>query len=282
VIQQRDGLAGALKTPAQKRERDMRQTILAAGVATFVALMFANSAGAAELRLFGGGHFQGSGKDVAEAFTKKTGIAATYTPGNTGGPALPKRLKDGEQMDVIVMNRDDMNGQVKDGLIKADSVVSFANDRYGVAVLKGAPKPDVSTKEKFRAVLLAAKAVGMQDHDPAHIHSGVVMYEILPKLGIADQMKSKTVLINDPASAIIAGKVDFNIWTAAEIMAQPKLDLAGLVPAELGGVTEMSVGILTTNKNDADAKAFIKFITSADGAAAWNKHGLEPLSKTKN
>jgi molybdate transport system substrate-binding protein len=246
-------------------------------VLAIVPLVFGNSAGAAELKLFGGGHFQGSGKAVAEAFTKKTGIAASYTPGNTGGPALPKRLKDGEVMDVIVMNRDDMDQQVKAGLIKADSVVSFSRDRYGVAVLKGAPKPDVSTADKFRAALLAAKAVGMQDFDPAHIHSGQVMHEILPKLGIADEMKKKTVLITDPASAILAGKVDFNIWTVAEILEQPNLELAGPVPAELGGFIEMSVGILSTNKNDADARAFIKFITSADGAAAWSKHGLAPL-----
>ena len=255
----------------------MRKTILMA-VMTVVPLLFANSGGAAELKIFGGGHYQGSGPDVAAAFTKKTGIAASYTPGNTGGPALPKRLNGGEQMDVIVMNRDDMNEQVKAGLIKADSVVSFSNDHYGLAVLKGAPKPDVSTKEKFRAVLLAAKAVGMQDRDPAHIHSGVVMYEILPKLGIADQMKAKTVIISDPASALIAGKVDFNIWTVSEILAQPKLDVAGSVPPELGGLTEMSVGILTSNKNDADAKAFIKFITSPDGAAVWSQHGLAPLN----
>ncbi len=253
----------------------MRQTILVAGVAAFVALMFASSAGAAELKLFGGGHFQSSGKAVAEAFTKKTGIAASYTPGNTAGPALPKRLNDGEHMDVIVMNSDDMEGQVKAGLIKADSVVSFATDRFGVVILKGAPKPDVSTKEKFRAAILAAKGIGMAAYDPAHIHSGVVVHEILPKLGIDDEIKKRTVIITDATSALVAGKVDFTIGTIAENLELPKLDVAGPVPAELGGFILLSVGILASNKNDADAKAFIKFITSADGAAVWSKHGLE-------
>ena len=259
----------------------MRQTVLVAGVAAIVALLFANSAGAAELKLFGGGHFQGSGPAVAAAFTKKTGIAASYTPGNTAGPALPKRLAGGEKMDVIVMNRDDMDGQVKAGLIKADSVVSFANDRFGMIMLKGAPKPDISTKEKFRAALLAVKAVGMQDIDPSHIHSGVVQ-QILTELGIADQIKKKTVIITDPTAALVARKIDFTFGTIAENLERPQLEVAGPVPAELGGFIELSVGILTTNKNDADANAFIKFLTSADGAAVWSKHGLEALQKTRH
>src|SRR5678815_3927140 len=105
-------------------------------IAAIVPFLLATSAGAAELKLFGGGHFQGSGKGVAEAFTKSTGIAATYTPGNTGGGGMARRLKAGEQMDVILMTSDNMENQVKAGLIKADSVVEFARDGMGVAVLK--------------------------------------------------------------------------------------------------------------------------------------------------
>ena len=254
----------------------MRTTKLVAALLAIVPLLVATSAGAADLMLFGGGHFQGSGKPLAEAFTKKTGIATSYTPGNTGGGGMAKRLDAGEKMDVIVMTRDDMDAQVKAGLIKADSVVSFARDRLGVAVLKGAPKPDVSTPEKFRAALLAAKAVGMQDPDPAH-HGGVIVHQILTQLGIADPVEKKAVIITDPASAILAGKVDFSLWPLPELMEQPKLEIAGPTPASLGEYTTHAVGILTRNQNDADAKAFIKFITSADGRAVWTKTGLEPL-----
>jgi molybdate transport system substrate-binding protein len=258
----------------------MRKAILVA-VAAAVVTLLAASAGAAELKLFGGGHFQGSGQPVAEAFTKKTGIAASYTGGNTGGGAMKKRLEAGEVMDVIVMNRDDMDAQVKAGLIKPDSVVEFARDRLGVAVLKGAPKPDVSTVEKFRAALLAARAVGMQDPDPAH-HGGVVFHEILTKLGIADQIEKKAVIITDPATALVAGKTDINIWPTPEVLARPEIELAGAAPAELGGYTTHAVGILTRNQNDADAKALIKFLTSTDGQAVWIKTGLEPLQKARN
>jgi molybdate transport system substrate-binding protein len=253
----------------------MRNSLLAIAVAAVLPLFAANSASAAELRLYGGGHFQGSGKAVAEAFTKKTGIAATYTPGNTGGGGMTRRLKAGEQMDVIVMTTDDMETQVKAGLIRADSVVQFARDGMGIAVLKGATKPEISTKEKLRAALLAAKAVGIHDPDPAH-HSGVIVHQILSDLGVLDEVTKKAVIITDPASALVTGKVDFSIWSLPELMTQAKLDVAGPVPAELGGYTDESVGILTAAQNPEQAKEFIKFISSPDGRATWTRTGLAP------
>jgi molybdate transport system substrate-binding protein len=255
----------------------VRKNILIASAA-IASLLLATSAGAAELKLFGGGHFQGSGKAVAEAFTKSSGIAASYTPGNTGGAALTRRLKAGEQMDVIVMTRDDMEQQVKDGVIKAGTMVSFARDGMGIAVLKGAPKPDVSTKDKLRAALLAAKAVGIQDPDPAH-HSGVIVQGVLKELGILDEVTKKAVIITDASSALVAGKVDFSIWSLPELMTQAKLDVAGPVPAELGGYTVEAVGILSSAQNTTEAQAFIKFISGDQGRAAWTKTGLVPLAK---
>ena len=254
----------------------MRKTTMLAAVVALTPMF--SGAAQAELKVFGGGNYQGSGKPVTEAFTAKTGIAATYTPGNTGGPALPKRLNAGEQMDVIIMTRDDMDNQVKAGLIRADSGVSFSRTRLGVAVVKGAPKPDISTPEKFRAAIIAAKAVGMQDPDPSH-HSGQAVHKMLVDLNVVDEIKPKTVVITGVADALVAGKVDFSIWALPEIMANNKLDAVGGVPGGLGGWTDQAVGILTSAKDVPDAQAYIKFLTSPEGQAAWTKTGLDPLGK---
>jgi molybdate transport system substrate-binding protein len=258
------------------REAKMRTIIWPALLAALGALNAA-SAGAAELKLFGGGHFQGSGAALVAAFSKATGIAASYTPGNTGGGGLKKRLDAGEKMDVVVLNRDDMNRQVKAGLIRPGSVADFARDGMGVAVLKGARKPDISTRDKLRAVLLAAKAVGVQDPDPAH-HSGVVVRQMLLDLGILDQVMKKAVIIKDSSSDLVAGRVELSFWALPEILEQPKLDLAGPVPADLGGFTIQSIGVLTGSESPADAQAFIKFLTSHEAQAVWTRTGLLPLA----
>jgi molybdate transport system substrate-binding protein len=246
--------------------------------AAIVTLLIAASADAADLKVFGGGHFQGSGQPLVQAFSSKTGIAASYTPGNTGGPALKRRLDASETIDVIVMNRDDMDNQVKAGLIRAGSVVDFARDGMGVAVRKGVPKPDISTRDKFRAALVAANAVGLQDPDPAH-HSGVAVRQMLLDLGILDQVMQRAVIIKS-RSDLVASKVDFSIWAYPELLELTNVDVVGPVPADLGGFVTQSVGILTGSADPAGAEAFIRFLTSSDGEAVWSKTGLAPLSKT--
>lgn len=256
----------------------MRKSLSVVALTALLPLFSAHAANA-ELKLYGGGHFQGSGKAVAEAFAKKAGIAASYTPGNTGGGAFARKLKAGEQMDVIVMTSDDMANQVKSGLIRADSVVHFARDGMGIAVLRGAAKPDISTPEKLRAALIAAKAVGIQDPDPAH-HSGVIVHQILEKLGVVDEVTKKAVIITDPASALVAGKVDFSIWSLPELMTQTKLDVVGPVPSAVDGYTDESVGILASAQNPKEAEEFVRYISSNDGRAVWTKTGLEPMPKS--
>jgi molybdate transport system substrate-binding protein len=246
------------------------------GAAAFGVLSFATAAGAAELKLFGGGHFQGSGELLVQAFGKATGVAASYTPGNTGGGGMKKRLDAGEKMDVIVLNRDDMESQVKAGLILPGSVVDFARDGMGVAVRKGAPKPDISTRDTFRAALLAAKAVGLQDPDPAH-HSGVVVRQMLVDLGILDRVMKSAVIIKDRAADLVAGRTDLNVWAYPELLEQTAVDVVGPTPVDLGGFTTQSVGILTSSQNPADARAFTAFLTSKAGQAVWSKTGLLPL-----
>jgi molybdate transport system substrate-binding protein len=167
-----------------------------------------------------------------------------------------------------------MERQVKAGLIRAGSVVDFARDGMGVAVLKGAPKPDISTRDKFRAALIAASTVGVQDPDPAH-HSGVVVRQMLLDLGILDQVMKKAVILSS-RSDLVAGRAELSLWALPEILELPKLDLVGPVPADFVGFTIHSVGVLASSENP-DAQAFIKFLVSRQAQAVWTKTGLLPL-----
>ena len=145
-----------------------------------------------------------------------------------------------------------------------------------MAVRKGAPRPDISSRDKFRVALLAAKAVGLQDPDPAH-HSGVVVRQMLVDLGILDQVMKSAVIIKERAADLVAGRVDLSIWSYPELLEQSAADVVGPVPADLGGFTIQSIGILTSSRNPADAQAFIKFLSSGDGQSVSAKTGLLPL-----
>ena len=257
----------------------MRRSTILAVFAAIVPLLVATNSGAAELRVAGGGNFQKAGKPLAEAFGRKTNSPVIYTPGNTGGTGMPQRLAAGEKMDVIVMPEGQVEGREKAGLIKPGTAISFARYRMGVGVRKGTPKPDISTRDKFWAVLLAAKTVSIPEPDPAQ-NSGMHMRRILLDLGIYDEVMKKAITLESrPVSAVIEGKADLSVSPLPELMEEEQADVVGPVPAELGGYTTFAIAIVAGSQNDVAARAFIQFVTSAEGVAVWRENGLEALPR---
>ena len=254
----------------------MRKIVLVAAAMAFAPLLNANSAGAAEVNLHGGGHFQGAGQPLVEAFSEKAGMAANYTPGNTGSGGYLDRLNAGAVIDVVVLNQEDMVRQVAAGLIRPDSVVNFARDGYGMGVRKGAPIPDVSTIDKFREALLNARAIGRRFPDPEG-NSGRIVELTLDNFGILDEAREKTVYIDNSSEALVAGEVDVVLWSYTEILRADAMDGVGSFPAELSEYVTQAVGIPTSSESAEDAAAFIAFMTSPEGGAILNRWGMEPL-----
>ena len=61
-----------------------------------------------------------------------------------------------------------------------------------MAVRKGAPKPDISSPDALKRTLLAAKSISYVDPASGGA-SGIHFAKVLDRLGIANEMKSKTV-----------------------------------------------------------------------------------------
>ena len=83
--------------------------------------------------------------------------------------------------------------EVVDDLIKQGKVVGsrldFARAGVGVAVNAGAPKPDVGTPEAFKRAMLAAKSMAYSRTGA----SGIIAARLMARLGIAEQLKDKTM-----------------------------------------------------------------------------------------
>ncbi len=81
---------------------------------------------------------------------------------------------------------------MKDGAAVAGNVTVIARSGIGVAVRKGAPKPDISSPDALKRTLLAAKSITYLDPAGGGV-SGIHFAKVLDRLGIADEMKPKTV-----------------------------------------------------------------------------------------
>ena len=88
--------------------------------------------------------------------------------------------------DLIIMAGPAIDDQIKLGKAVAGSRVDFAQSGTGMAVKKGAPKPDIGSVDAFKKALLATKSIGYSTGP-----SGIYMLSVFEKLGIADQVKGQ-------------------------------------------------------------------------------------------
>ena len=157
----------------------------------------------------------------------------------------------------------------------ADSRVDLVKSPIGVAVKSGAPKPDISSADAVKRALLAAKSVAYSDSA-----SGVyISTEMIPRLGIAEEMKGKARAIPaEPVAQVVArGEAEIGFQQISELLPVAGIDMVGPLPAELQKITVFSAGIATVSKEPEAGKALIKFLGSPAATAAIVKSGLEPI-----
>ena len=191
----------------------MRAVVTASHIGFMCLLMVGIAAEAAELNVLSTNGMRAVMEDLGPKFERVTGHKLAITFDNTG--AAVKRVQGGETVDVVIIVRPGIDALVKDGKVTAGTETDVARDGIGVAVRKGAAKPDISSPEALKRTLLAAKSISYGD--PAHGGASSVHFaKVLDRLGIANEMQSKTVFPKPPGTV---GDVVAN--GEAEIGVQP-------------------------------------------------------------
>src|SRR5262245_19324898 len=191
------------------------------------------------------------------------------------GAVLPVKIKEGAKADLIVTTPETIDDLVKAGKVLPNTRVDFVRSGAGVAVRAGAPKPDISTPDAFRAALLAAKSVGYSQGP-----SGVHFLVVLARLGIADQVKAKGVVppLGQRVGTLVAkGEAEIGIQQITELLQIPGIDFVGPLPNELQANIVYATATPTSAKERDGAAAFVKFLSSEPALPVIKKVGLEPI-----
>jgi ABC-type molybdate transport system substrate-binding protein len=117
-------------------------------------------------------------------------VAATYGPGSEMG----NKIRSGLTGDLLIAPSEFTDPLMKEGRIVAGSRVDFALSGSAVAVRAGAPKPEIGSSASFKQALIAARTVSY-----SRGASGLLVVDVIERLGIADLVKQKTV-VPEPAS----------------------------------------------------------------------------------
>ena len=216
---------------------------------------------------------------LAPRFETLTGLRLDTAYGASGGGApdsIPARLERGERFDLLIMSQAGLNALAEQGLIRPDTRVDLASSSIGMAVLEGAPLPDISTPEAFVETLLAAESIGYS----ASVSGTYVSTELFPRLGLAEQLapKSRRILSERVAAVVARGEVEIGFQQVSEILSIEGAAYAGPIPDEYQRVTTFSAGIATDAENPAGAQRLIDFLLSEEAAPTIAETGLEPVA----
>jgi molybdate transport system substrate-binding protein len=240
------------------------------------------TAGAAELIILTNQGATPGVTELAAAFERMTGhkVSVIQDGGLAGGlaladprtPTLERRLDSGPA-DLVAGNPEQIDGLVKEGKVVVGTAAPFAIAGLGLSVRLGLPKPDIRTVEAYKATLLAAKSIGYsRGCSGTHAAAGIA------KLGIAEQLKPKTVLAeNGPVVEYLAkGDFDLGIQQTNIMVGAPGTEYVGPLPDFLNDPCPSSVALLTVSKEPEAARAMIRFMASPEAAPLLRKTYAEP------
>jgi len=250
------------------------QGVLAAMVGFTLPLltgqMLAGRAQAAEIKVLASTAVKTSLEALAPQFEKATGnkVDLTFAP----AAVLKEKIDQGTAFDVAILTTPITDALAGTGKIET-ARTAIARSGIGVAVRKGAPKPDIATKEAFKQALLNAKSVGFT----AAGATGAYLKTLFEKLGIAEELKPKLKLLPGASGEAVAnGEVEIGMTQISEILPYAGAELAGPLPPEIQSYTYFSAAAATASKEADAAKAFIKFLGGADALALIKAKGMEP------
>jgi molybdate transport system substrate-binding protein len=202
-------------------------------------------------------------------------IRAVYAPSG----ALIPRFERGEPVDVFLTDSTAIDALIRQGKIVVGRI-DLARTGIGIAVRKGAARPDVSSAEALKRALIAAKTVGYAAPSGGSITAAHIM-GVFEKLGIAAEMAPKARLSaggpNGRVSVLVSsGQAEIGLQQVSELMSNPEVEVIGMLPSELQQTTLYSAGVTTSAREAQAARALIAALTAPSAATVYKTRGLDP------
>jgi molybdate transport system substrate-binding protein len=245
--------------------------------AVLVLAATAGTAPAAEINAFISTAIKTVTDELLPPFERQNGhtIRASYAPSG----ALVPRFERGEPVDVFLTDSTAIDALIRQGKIVAGRI-DLARTGIGIAVRKGAPKPDVSSPDALRRALLAAKAVGHAAPAGGSITAGHIM-RMFEMLGIAAEITPKVKLAaggpQGRVSVLVSsGEAEIGLQQVSELLSNPDVEVIGMLPPELQLTTIYSAGVTASAREGEAAQALIKALIAPSAAPIWKAKGLDP------
>ena len=249
------------------------RALAATGFAFLSQVLFISSAPAETLKVLTTGAFKQVVVAVAADYEKRTGHKIDIQNDTAG--AVTKRVTAGEAFDVLVLTPAGLKTLGSSGNIDASSILPLAKVAIGVAVKQGASLPALKTVEDFQAAVRNARKVAIINPASGG-SSGIYLEGLFQRMGMADEVKAKAVLVNGGlvAEKIVTGEADLAIHQISEILPVAGVTLVGPLPEAIQNFTAYAgAGNANTSKKEL-ANAFLQLFVSNQGKSIIREKGM--------
>jgi molybdate transport system substrate-binding protein len=214
--------------------------------------------------------------DFAPKYTHETGDHLEFTFGTIG--MVQKRLQNGETADIVVGTAPAIAQLEQAGVLVAGSRTELGRTLTGICVRADTPMPDISTPDRFKQAMLAARSVAYTNPQAGGT-SGKFLVGLLQRLGIADAVGKKALpCINgdEVVERVLAGDAEIGSTFISEIVPVKGVKVVGSLPAAIQNATTYAAGIMAGSSHREAADLFIAMLTAPAQRDAWMSLGFEP------
>lgn len=206
-------------------------------------------------------------------FKRKNGwqLDVSYDPAQV----MLRRIAGGEAADVAILSRAAIDTLIEQGKIERESLRGIARCGAGIAVKRGATKPDISSVDALKRSLLDVKSIIFTSEGASGMHFGRVIEE----LGIAAEIRAKAHQQTGGlvATRVASGEVELAVQQIPELLAVPGVDLVGPLPGPVQAYSQVTGGVFATSPHRDGAQELLDFLITPTAARVMQSLGLEPV-----
>jgi molybdate transport system substrate-binding protein len=254
--------------------RSHRKPALCAALVAALLVVCAQMAvvSGAELKIFGSRVTKMVMADLGTQFEQTSGYKPVVV--TDVAAVMKRRIEAGEPFDLAVLVDFQADDLIKTGKLVAETRTDVMKAGIGVAVKRGAPKPDIGTVEAFKRALLEAKSITYLKEGASTIY----LDRLFARLGIAEALRARTVKpeTETVSERVAQGEVELGLIVIPNILSVPGAELVGPLPQEVQSYIVFTAAASAQSPNQQAARDLIKLLTSPATVPVLKAKGMEP------
>src|SRR2546422_1606048 len=229
-----------------------------------------------DLKVYAAAAFKAPLVEIATQYEKATGNRVTLIFDTAG--ATEQKFRDDPEAALLITTLTLIKDAEKAGRLKDGFTYRLGDSLAGIAFAPGTAKPDVSTPEKLKAALLAAKRIAFSD--PARGATvGIHFMKVIESLGVKDEVLRKATLARDGIETmrlVLEENIDLGITQISEILQASRDAVAGPFPKEFELATTYS--LWHRNNISPAARSFVTLLTTTASRTKFAENGIRPAA----